>query len=134
MIELYNKLENKTVCGNVIIQNVYGKAGVYFAKSIGGVFTLRLQHTSNHFGNPFSSYKSICEKQNLILTNNTKESVCNYFEWVLNGYGDLESERRLFILKVLEQGVLKNKPLVYYKELNQPSHANALDYLINKLF
>ena len=27
---------------------------------------------------------------------------------------------------------MKGKPILYYKELGEPSHATALDYLINK--
>ena len=41
-------------------------------------------------------------------------------------------ERREFILDELKSGKLKNKPILYYKELGEPSHATALDYLINE--
>jgi len=41
-------------------------------------------------------------------------------------------ERREWIRSVLQSGILKGKPIIYYKELNEPSHANALDFLINK--
>jgi len=37
-----------------------------------------------------------------------------------------------WIRKQLESGKLKGKPILYYKELGEPSHATALDYLINK--
>ena len=36
-----------------------------------------------------------------------------------------------WIRSVLDSKVLGGKPLVYYSELGEPSHANALDYLIN---
>ena len=41
-------------------------------------------------------------------------------------------EKREWILEQLKSGELKNKPILYYKELGEPSHATALDYLINK--
>ena len=37
----------------------------------------------------------------------------------------------VWIRSVLDSKVLVGKPLVYYAELGEPSHANALDYLIN---
>ena len=39
--------------------------------------------------------------------------------------------RAVWIRSVLDSKVLVGKPLVYYSELGEPSHANALDYLIN---
>lgn len=44
---------------------------------------------------------------------------------------DLES-RVQWIREQLQLGALRNKPILYYKELKEPSHATALDYLINK--
>jgi len=44
----------------------------------------------------------------------------------------IQPERRDWIRKQLKSGELKDKPIFYYKELGEPSHATALDYLINK--
>jgi hypothetical protein len=41
-------------------------------------------------------------------------------------------ERREWILEELTSGIHKGKPILYYAELGQPSHATALDYLINE--
>jgi len=38
----------------------------------------------------------------------------------------------IWIREQLKSGILKGKPILYYKELGEPSHATALDYLINK--
>jgi hypothetical protein len=125
---IYSQLPIKTQSGNIVIKSVYQKAGVEYAKSIDGVFSLRVDGKNKHFGNPFSSDKKLVEKDGLIKTNSTKESVERYIDWVLNS----QEERAQWIREVLKSGVLKNKPIVYYKELGEPSHANALDYLINK--
>lgn len=41
-------------------------------------------------------------------------------------------ERREWILEELQSGKHKGKSILYYAELGQPSHATALDYLINE--
>jgi hypothetical protein len=130
---IYNQLGNKTVSGNVIIKPVYQKEGIAYAKSIDGVFSLRVNNNNTNFGNPFSSDVSEVTKNNLIQTNSTKESVQKYIDWLTTDkYNNVQPERRAWIIKQLQSGVLKGKPIVYYKELNEPSHATALDYLINK--
>lgn len=129
--EIYNKLGNKTKEGNVVIQFVYQTAGVQYAKSIGGVFSLRVNGTNNQFGNPFSSVESEIQK-GLIRTKSTKESVEKYIEWLLSPTTSIKPEQHKFIREWLQSGKLKGKPIVYYKELREPSHATALDYLINK--
>lgn len=125
--EIYEQLGNKTESGNVVIHSVYQKKGVEYAKSIGGIFSLRINDSDKHFGNPFSSVKSEIAK-GLIATSSTKESVERYIDWVLNS----NEPRAEWIREQLRSGKLKDKPIVYYKELGQPSHATALDYLINQ--
>lgn len=126
-MEIYSFLGNRTKSENVIIHPVYQKSGVAYAKSIGGVFSMRISSLKNHFGNPFSSVKSEINK-GLIETKSIRESVEKYIEWVLFS----NNERAIWIRDVLKSGILKNKPIIYYKELGEPSHATALDYLINK--
>lgn len=125
--KIYVSLPKKTESGNVFLKKVYGQAGIDYAKSIGGIFSLRVQGSDKHFGNPYSSDKSFVEKDNLVLTESTKQSVEKYIDWVLNS----EDKRAIWIREQLNSGVLKGKAIVYSKELDQPSHANALDYLIN---
>jgi hypothetical protein len=51
-----------------------------------------------------------------------------YIDWVLNS----KDARAKWIREQLKSGNLKGKQILYYTELNEPSHATALDYLINK--
>lgn len=125
--EIYSKLGNKTKSENIVIKGVYQQQGVDYAKSINGIFSLRVNDYSKHFGNPFSSIPTEIAK-GLIPTNSTKESVEKYIDWVINA----KEERAQWIREQLKSGKLKGKPIVYYKELGEPSHATALDYLINK--
>jgi len=124
--DVYTKLGDKTASGNVVVKGVYNKEGIKYAKSIGGVFSLRVQNSKKHFGNPFSS-----KVAGLIQTKSTKESVEKYLDWILSENTDIEPERHAWIREQIKSGVLKGKPIVYYKELGEPSHATALDYLIN---
>jgi predicted NAD-dependent protein-ADP-ribosyltransferase YbiA (DUF1768 family) len=126
--QIYSKLGDKTESNNVTIKPVYQKKGVEYARSIGGVFSLRLTGSEKHFGNPFSSDKRLVEKDGLIETSSTKESVVRYIDWVLNS----NDQRAQWIRSEIESGRHKSKPIVYYKELGEPSHATALDYLINQ--
>lgn len=129
--QIYNKLGSKTKEGNVVIKSIYQTAGIQYAKSIGGVFSLRINNTNNQFGNPFSNVESEIQK-GLIRTKSTKESVEKYIEWILSPATTIKPEQHKFIREWLQSGKLKGKPIVYYKELGEPSHATALDYLINK--
>ena len=128
---IYSKLGSKTVSGNVVINKVYQLAGVAYAKSIGAIFSLRVDNSNKHFGNPFSSVTSEIAK-GLVATRSTKESVQRYIDWVLSPTTDVNPEQHAWIREQLISGKLKGQPILYYKELNAPSHATALDYLINK--
>ena len=128
---IYGKLGNKTVSGNVVINKVYQLAGVAYAKSIGAIFSLRVDNSNKHFGNPFSSVTSEIAK-GLVGTKSTKESVQRYIDWVLAESTVYNPEQHAWIRQQLKSGNLKGKQIVYYKELGEPSHATALDYLINK--
>ena len=125
--ELYERLNPcLTECGLVVLKpGLFQMDGVYYARSIGGIFSLRVNGMKFHFGNPFSSFYS---GEGIIKTGSTKESVVKYIDWVLNS----SDERALWIRDIIESGGLKGKSIVYYKELGEPSHANALDYLINQ--
>lgn len=126
---VYNKLGDKTVNegSRIIIQSIYGKNGIKFAKSIGGIFTLRVPEIKFHLGNPYSSQSNLVKRDNLIKTKNIKESVIAFICWVLFS----NEQRACKIRDWLRDGLLKNKPLIYYKELGQPSHTTALEWLID---
>lgn len=125
--KIYRKLGTKTKTDNIIIESVYGQNGVKRAREINGVFSLRTDG-KYHFGNPFSSDKRLVKRDGLVQTNSVKESVERYIDWVINS----SDERAVWIRDTLKSGKLKGKPIIYYKELGEPSHANALDYLINQ--
>ena len=131
--DIYNQLGNKTESEHVVIKPVYQRAGVAYAKSIGGVFSMRVNDMKMHFGNPYSHVPKEIAK-GLIPTKDTKESVVKYIDWVINS----SDERAAWIREQLKSGVLKGRKIVYYQALKdkngnpEPSHATALDYLINK--
>ena len=113
------------------------------------LYDWRAVNKNKHFGNPFTSVQSIFDKHpnDLIKTNSTKESVEKYIDWIINDdfytednngrfYNNIQIERRNWIREQLKLGKLKGVKLHYAntaaKKSNEPSHANALDYLINK--
>ena len=91
------------------------------------IYTLREQG-NEHFGNPYSNMNV----KGTIPTKSTKESVEKFIDWILYNPDEIQENRRQWILTQLINGSLKNKPLLYYNDLREPSHANALDYLINQ--
>lgn len=118
-----NSIYDKLPKGNHLNGNVVVKSTVS-----GSLFSLRRKKGNKHFGNPFSSVKSLVERDNLIPTKSTKESVVRYINWVLNS----QDERAVWVRNELSSGKYKGKPIIYYNaKLNEPSHANALDYLVN---
>ena len=94
-----------------------------------GIISTRIAGTNQHFGNPFSSdARILAQNLDLIKTSSTRESVERYIDWVLES----NEERAVWIREQLQSGQLKGKPIFYYRDLGEPSHATALDYLINK--
>lgn len=126
---IYSKLGNKTVNpgSRIQIHSVYGREGVEYAKSIQDIFTLRVHGMDNHLGNPYSSVDKLVERDNLIKVRSTRDAVIAFICWVLFS----KQLRAVKINSWLESQVLKNRPIVYYKELNEPSHATAIEWLID---
>ena len=126
VIDIYSKLGNKTRRENdrVIIKNGV-RAVEQAARNGEGINSLRQFNTDKHFGNPFSSENFANNRTDLIKTSSTRESVMRYIDWVLNS----KDERAEWIREQLSSGKLKDKNILYYKELNEPSHATALSYL-----
>lgn len=134
-------LPNKTEQGNVVIKSVYQKEGLKYAKSIGGIFSMRVNNSNKHFGNPFTG--SDKTGSGVVKSFKTiKEAVQAYKDWLTtNKYDfaydefgnqtDILKERKDWILEQINSGKLKNKPIIYYDELGELSHANILDELIN---
>lgn len=119
---IYNQLGKGE---RIVIRPWYGRAGVNKAKACGAVFTLRVQGMRYHLGNPFTYAGS--GVRGLIVLPSVKDAVIAYIAWVLFSY----EERAIQIREWLAQGVMKNKPLIYYKNIGEPSHAHALEWLID---
>ena len=157
---IYSQLGNKTVSENVRIEPWKSLKDITNPiTEINGipvhVISTRIKDSNQHFGNPFS--RDLAGKtQGLIKTETIKEAVEKYIDWILiedidnitdekllklTGLNDesiaeiklndFENQRQ-WIREQLKSGELKGKPILYYKELGEPSHATALDYLINK--
>jgi len=119
--------------------------GIYkMLTKVGDVTTLEFEDSLNSVKVKILEFDKISEekiKVKLLNLKNKKE-----YTYVLNSDGtsdkvDLElkygldpilEERRLWIIEQIQTRELQGKPILYYKELGEPSHATALDYLINK--
>ena len=121
--QIYSKLGNKTKSENVVIKSWGELKKVKEAITSNHIVSTRIQGTNKHFGNPFSHEFS----GKLIKTETVKEAVERFTDWVINS----NEGRAEWIREQLKSGKLKGKPILYYKELGEPSHATALDYLIN---
>lgn len=78
--------------------------------------------SAGRIGNPFST------------KSRGVDTVEQFYDWLVTGnnYGEplaTEEYRQAIINKLLNTEV--NSPILYYKELNRPSHATVLGYLIN---
>jgi ribonuclease HI len=126
--EIYPKLGNKTVSGNVKLST----NPIQSAKDNGGIAAYRQQALpDNHWGNPWGTAET--QKFILLKTPDIKTAVDNFIDWLTTDkFKDVDSVRRQNLINELKSGNLKGKPVWYYKELGEPSHATALDYLINK--
>lgn len=80
--EIYKKLENYK--SNAIVKSVFQKEGVSYARSVSGVFSLRVLGSKFHFGNPFSSNSKACRVGGLVKVKSIREAVVSYIGWVLN--------------------------------------------------
>lgn len=124
--DIYNQLGNKTQSDNVLIKPWGELKENKVAILPQGIVATRIPNTNEHFGNPFS-HDPAGKTQGLIKTETIREAVEKYINWVINS----QEARAEWIREQLKSGELKNKPVFYYKELGEPSHATALDYLIN---
>jgi hypothetical protein len=83
-----------------------------------------------HYGNPFGAPGST--NAAVILEGSIADRVMAFHEW-LSGedYQHIEPKRREWILSQIEKGALDGKTLLYYKNLNEPSHADVLLEMVN---
>jgi len=141
--ETYNKLnQKKTISGNVKMAGKNSSEAFQSILSIvrefksaitpKGIISTRISGTEHHFGNPFSHDQRVIDKNpNMIKTESIKESVESFIDWIINGGIPKFEDRRQWMIEQFKSGKLKGKDILYYTELNEPSHANALDYFIN---
>lgn len=80
----------------------------------------------NAIGNPWNS-----RGYGLYKTNTVKEAVQEFISWMIGEKhtDKLQDYRKAIIDRIPE---MKDKQILYYKDLKEPSHAIALDFLINK--
>lgn len=113
-----------------------------YAKDNNLIYTLR-QGGDYHFGNPFGHSKTT----NTINVGSIPKSVKSFIEWLANKdyyvidvdgvrHDNIKPIQRNWIVGLLDSGTLldnntdKSKQMLYWKELQEPSHATALQYLI----
>jgi len=142
--QIYSQLGNKTQSENVILpedlglkfdgshkSNMWTVLSPNFKKQYpNGIIAYRGKVDSSAIGNPFS------------VTTRGEDTVKQFIEWIITGnnfgvetilmggknykLSDLRNEYINIIKKA------KGEKILYYNELGRPSHATALDYLINK--
>lgn len=133
--QIYSQLGTQTKTPNIVISNIKTKddkydrgANIKEAEVNKRIYSMETDSDLN-FSNPWAHF----DRKGTIKTKTTKEAVENYIAWLTTDkFKDVKPERRKWILDILKSGQLKGKTIQYYAELKEPSHATALDYLINK--
>lgn len=133
--QIYSQLGSKTQSENIVFSNIKTNEGKYNrdanikeAQNNNRIYSMETSSDLS-FSNPWAHFN----RTGTIKTNTTVEAVKNYIDWLTTDkFNNVKPERKEWILNQLKSGELKNKPIQYYTELNEPSHATALDYLINQ--
>ena len=133
--QIYSQLGSKTQSENIVFSNIKTNEGKYNrnanikeAENNNRIYSMETSSDLS-FSNPWAHFN----RTGTIKTNTTVEAVKNYIDWLTTDkFNNVKPERKEWILNQLKSGELKNKPIQYYAELNEASHATALDYLINQ--
>ena len=137
--ELYDKVKNNQK-SHVQIQSwsVLKNAKTPLIEQNGeitAVVATRVSENQEHsFGNTYTSDKRLVDNQHypMQLTQSTRQSVEKFIDAVINPEQSNWVEHYKWIQEHVKSGKLKGLPILYYKNLGEPSHATALDYLINE--
>lgn len=113
-----------------VVKNLNGVAAVNAAEAAGeGISTLR-KDGNQHYGNPFTSRTTPTTAE--IKVSSVKEAVDAYRAWLRGtAHQQVRPEQRTWILAQIAAGALDGKTLLYYTQLNEPSHADALAEFVN---
>lgn len=127
--EVYGNLGTKTNSENVNIDNVKGRRPVNNDKIVA------YRTRNNNFLEAFREDNAIGNiwgtQGGLYHTDTVKEAVTEFIAWMIGEkHQDIEQDYRASIISEIPN--MKGKEILYYKDLQEPSHATALDYLINK--
>ena len=121
----YNSIGNKTESGNVKIVD-----DIFAHKDDKNIITAFRVNKNLGFIQSFIKYNAIGNPFNWQKVG-VETATTDFIKWLIGqDFTNYEQEYRNLILSNIEN--LKGKTIEYYKELGRPSHATALDYLINK--
>jgi hypothetical protein len=134
--DIYSKLGNKTQSENVVLpkdlglkyvpkpNNFWSEIEPAFRKEYpNGLVAFRGKNTDFNIGNPFNWQ-----------SHGVGKATNMFIDWILTGnnYNEVEVTETLrqdYLSKIKKS---KGEKILYYSETGTPTHATALDYLINK--
>ena len=136
--EIYQQLTHKTKDGYVVLPNDIAKGNIktvaskFIEQYPQGLIAYRYDGMNDllgnflrhrYIGNPFN-WQKVGEEQAVKL----------FIDWLVTGNNHNNSYATAEYRKAIIESIdtFKAQPILYYKELNAPSHANALDHLINQ--
>jgi len=127
-IDIYKNLGSKTQSPRVVItdwKNLKNFSSPF--DNNGNIISTRLNgNPIESFGNTFTPDQRLM-RPGMTKVNSTREAVEKYINAVITS----NDPHYRWIREQCQSGNLKGKTIFYYSELNEPSHATALDYLIN---
>ena len=85
--------------------------------------------SDKHYGNPFGAPGTTAS---VIMEGSVADRVKAFRDWLSgDAHQEVEPERREWILSQINNGKLDGKTLIYYKNLGEASHADALAEMVN---
>lgn len=126
--DIYSKLGPRTQSGHIAIATWASlKDATSPFDTNGNIISTRIKGSSDEsFGNTFTPDVRLI-RPGMQWVPTVKDAVESYIKAVLTS----DDPHYQWIREQCRSGRLKGKTIFYYSELNEPSHATALDYLIN---